>query len=162
MSQPADQKDTVSQGSGRHSRQMEASEKQKRTERSHDSGQDDADEPGKPSIIEEVPKPAQETPVVKPQPKVQENASEKDDDSSPTKPNMPARDKKNKSKAVKAQKLNQPYLENTKMNKSARAGAVTKKKGKLDKPKKSVPESSATKIENQSKVESPDKVRQAI
>lgn len=42
-----------SQDSGRHSRQREASEKQKARENSHDSGQDDLNEPNKPNINDE-------------------------------------------------------------------------------------------------------------
>ena len=53
MSQAADDKDEKhSNTSGRHSRQMEASMNQKNRELSHDSGQDDANEPSKPNIDE--------------------------------------------------------------------------------------------------------------
>ena len=42
-----------SRESGRRSRQREASDRQKAKEHSHDSGQDDANEPDKPNINEE-------------------------------------------------------------------------------------------------------------
>ena len=136
-----------SRESSTHSRQMEAANKQRPSNITHNSGQDDADEPSKPHVISQDPvsnsqdefvNVAEKEPEQKdPQPMNSHGKSEIKDDESPSKPNMPkASEKKaNKNKPTKTQKFNQPYLEGSKFNKSARSGAASKKKGKMNKSK---------------------------
>jgi hypothetical protein len=114
--------DNKAQNNNDMRKQSETNEELKQAQTTLESGQDDGEEPIKPNIVEPA---LDDSKQVKAAPK----PDGKGDDVSPKKPNIPKdRSKKNKSKAVKAQRLNAPYLDNTKINKSARSGAVTKPK----------------------------------
>lgn len=162
MSSQADHNDgTHSQDSGRRSRQRDASDQQRHRELSHDSGQDDNNEPIKPSIsepyvpitpdshVDSDPQPSddaapddrrdaeQDEPIVSP--RNGDLADDVIDDASPTKPDaeqpdveQPDEPKPDKPGRAKPKPPAERKAAKSKKSDKARRAADSKKSGKLD------------------------------
>lgn len=132
--------DNKSHKSSRHSSHKEIASKQQAKELDKSRGQDDADEPDKPTITEEDAK-KNETEGKKEQTETKPTATkfEKDivEDKSPTKPNIP-RDKNKSKQKVKVPTVykNKPDMErkgnkSKRTDKNTRSGAISKKKNSV-------------------------------
>lgn len=170
MSQKAEDADErVSQASGRHSSHKEISSRQHAKELNDTKGQDDAQEPSKPTITEEEVKeqpsqPPQQEPEVEaaPEPAVEKKAEGVQDDVSPRKPNMPLEQKEPEAKPEAESK---PKLKPTNVNKNknrpdidrkltqSKKADKTPKKGTESKKKEKVETKPAGKSKNTSEIE---------